>query len=134
MGSLIGSNDDYQKAVNCLEEIADLGWDTYVTYNNMGVLYERMGSYTKANKVYIEMLSKYGEDYRTYKRLAFLEVNIQATKANSERDYEQFVIYYDKAKELFEASKAKADSDLEMQLLANAYQQLIDGNWIEAEE
>ena len=133
VGSLTENADDYAQAIECFKEIVDLGWDTYITHNNMGVLYERMGSYSEANRVYIQMLSKYGEDYRTYKRLAFLEAHIQSTKANRERDYAQFVIYYDKAKELFEESNAKADSDMEMQLLNQAYQQLVDGNWIETE-
>ncbi|MGN0324735.1 MAG: protein kinase [Lachnospiraceae bacterium] len=120
----------YRQAIDCLQEIVELGWDTYVTHTNIGILYETIDELALAEEEFLGMLDTYGEDYRTYKRLAFLEINIQGTKENQDRDYSTFLEYYHNAKELFESSGARADSDMEMQLLEQTYGQLRDGNWI----
>ena len=88
-----------------------------------------MGQYDLAAQKFNEMLSEYGEDYRTYKRLAFLEIDVQAEKENQARDYNQFLAYYNQAKALYADSVAQSDADMEMQLLEQVYQQLVDGNW-----
>ena len=130
LGGLTADKETYLQAIACLQEIADLGWDTFVTHNNIGILYETVGEYTAAGQEFKEMLNVYGEDYRTYKRLAFLELDIQAAKENKNRDYGTFLEYYQNAVALFEESGVRADSDMEMQLLDQAYAQLLEGNWI----
>ena len=130
LGDLNGSRDIYLQAIDCLNQIAELGWDTYVTHNNIGILYQRIGEYEQAQQEFTSMLEKYGEDYRTYKRLAFLEIDKQSVKENRSRDYTQFLAYYQKAKELFADSGARQDSDMEMQLLEQAYAQLKEAGWI----
>ena len=131
LGDLNGSGDVYLQAIDCLNQIAELGWDTYVTHNNIGILYQRIGEYEQAQQEFTSMLEKYGEDYRTYKRLAFLEIDKQSVKENRSRDYTQFLAYYQKAKELFADSGARQDSDMEMQLLEQAYAQLKEGSWLD---
>lgn len=131
LGDLNGSRDVYLQAIDCLDQIAELGWDTYVTHNNIGILYQRIGEYEQAQQEFTSMLEKYGEDYRTYKRLAFLEIDKQSVKENRSRDYTQFLAYYQKAKELFADSGARQDSDMEMQLLEQAYAQLKEGSWLD---
>ncbi len=131
LGDLNGSRDVYLQAIDCLNQIAELGWDTYVTHNNIGILYQRIGEYEQAQQEFSSMLEKYGEDYRTYKRLAFLEIDKQSVKENRSRDYTQFLAYYQKAKELFADSGARQDSDMEMQLLEQAYAQLKEGSWLD---
>ena len=131
LGDLNGSRDIYLQAIDCLNQIAELGWDTYVTHNNIGILYQRIGEYEQAQQEFTSMLEKYGEDYRTYKRLAFPEIDKQSVKENRSRDYTQFLAYYQKAKELFADSGARQDSDMEMQLLEQAYAQLKEGSWLD---
>lgn len=131
LGDLNGSRDVYLQAIDCLNQITELGWDTYVTHNNIGILYQRIGEYEQAQQEFTSMLEKYGEDYRTYKRLAFLEIDKQSVKENRSRDYAQFLAYYQKAKELFADSGARQDSDMEMQLLEQAYAQLKEGSWLD---
>ncbi len=131
LGDLNGSRDVYLQAIDCLNQITELGWDTYVTHNNIGILYQRIGEYEQAQQEFTSMLEKYGEDYRTYKRLAFLEIDKQSVKENRSRDYTQFLAYYQKAKELFADSGERQDSDMEMQLLEQAYAQLKEGSWLD---
>lgn len=74
------------------------------------------------------MLELDTENYNTYKRFAFLEAERQSKKQISERNYEDFVQYYEKAKELHEASSVS--TDVEIQLLDNLYQQIVEGGWL----
>lgn len=122
--------EENKSAVESLQEIVELGWDTYITHNNIGILYEKMGDFEAAGQEFKEMLSSYGEDYRIYKRLAFLELDIQAAKDNSDRDYTCFLEYYDAAARLFADSGIQSDFDMEMRLLEQAYEQLKEGNWL----
>lgn len=130
LGNLTQETEYYRSAVENLQEIAGLGWDTYITHNNIGILYEKIGEFEAAGKEFKEMLSSYGEDYRIYKRLAFLELDIQAAKDNSDRDYTCFLEYYDAAVRLFADSGIQSDFDMEMSLLEQAYAQLKEGNWL----
>lgn len=130
LGELARNGEYDRKAVECLQEVAALGWDTYLTHNNIGILCERIGDFEAAGQEYHSMLVLYGEDYRTYKRLAFLELNIQAAKDNGDRDYERFLGYYCTAEKLFSGSGVQADSDMEMNLLRQTYEQLKEGNWL----
>lgn len=130
LGDLTQETEYYRSAVENLQEIAGLGWDTYITHNNIGILYEKIGEFEAAGKEFKEMLSSYGEDYRIYKRLAFLELDIQAAKDNSNRDYARFLEYYDAAVSLFADSGIQSDFDMEMSLLEQAYEQLKEGNWL----
>ena len=129
LGDVTGDTAYYAQAIEKLDEITKLGWDTYVTHNNIAILYQKMGNYEFAKQELTEMLLLYGEDYRTYKRLAFLELAMQSVKDNRDREYSLFLEYLNAASELFEQSSLCEDSDMEMQLLKQAYEQLKDGNW-----
>ena len=51
-------------------------------------------------------------------------------KANEERDYSAFLEYYEKAEKMYYDQLKNNDSDEEMQLLENVYQQVENGGWI----
>ena len=129
LGGMTGSADDYMGAVSCLQKVEELGWDVYTTHETIGILYMQTGNYDKAQETFEGMLKEYGEDYRIYKQLAFLEISRQAVLDNSYRNYDKFLEYYKKAVKLFEDSGARADSDQKMQLLKQDYEQLKIGNW-----
>lgn len=117
-----------EDAVSILWEIIGRGWGTYLTYNNIAILYQKMGDFSDAREVLEEMLKLDGENYNTYKRLALLEVERQNQKQLIERQYGDFVQYYEKAKELYEGTGTSGD--VEIQLLDNLYQQLLEGGWL----
>jgi hypothetical protein len=60
------------------------------------------------------MLEKYGDNYNTYKRLAFLEIEKQNTGDN--KDYTLFEEYYEKAEDLYKKQSIITD-DMEMNIL-----------------
>lgn len=123
------NDSSYQKeAIDLLNRVIENHWDTYKTYDNLVILNEKMGNYSKVSDYLSYMKKTYGEDYNIYKRYAFLEVDLQKTKSNENRDYSQFYTYYQKAKALY-ANEDQNDS--EMQLLDNVYQQVEKGGWLE---
>lgn len=125
-----GNSSYTVEAISLLQQVIDQGWDTYDTYDNLVVLCEKQGSYQEARSWLDQMIQKFGEDYNIYKRLAFLEVDLQEEKANSRRDYQAFAGYYQKAKKMYQEQLKGNHTDEEMQLLDHVYQQVLAGGWL----
>lgn len=125
-----GKKSYLEEAVKTSEKVIDNGWDTYTTYDNLVILCQKLGKLQGAEN-YLDMLAeKYGEDYNVYKRYAFLEVEKQERKSNQQRDYEAFESYYQKAADLYYKQLKDNNTDPEMQLLENAYNQVLEGGWL----
>ena len=75
----------------------------------------------------LRITQQYPEDYRAYKRLAFLEADIQQKKENQERDYGNMRELCKKAEELCE--KQGMEEDTEMQMLKTMLKDLEEGGW-----
>lgn len=116
MAGLTGDVSYYDSALGVFTQIADKGWDTYTTHNNMAIIYEQTDDLEAAEDELDMMLEKYGDNYNTYKRLAFLEIDKQEENAADSRDYSRFKEYYNKAEELYKTQSAVSD-DMEMNVL-----------------
>ncbi len=122
-----GNQNSYrQEAISIFEEIIDKGWGTYQNYNNLVVLYQKMGDTTAAIRVLNTMEKEYGKDYNTYKRHAILEYDIQAKKSASTRDYSYFDTYYRQAVKAYDPSL----KDSEMDVLDEMYRNVKEGGWL----
>ncbi|MDF2539879.1 MAG: Protein kinase domain [Herbinix sp.] len=128
-GTLKKDNSYYLKAIDLFVNAVTMGWDNYNTHNSLSLLYRMIGEYEKAFKELDFMLSEYGEHYNTYKRLAYLETDIQGNKINDDRDYTKFKEYYDKASDLYQEELKDNKNDTEMDFLDTIYQELVEGNW-----
>lgn len=117
-------------AADTLEGLVSLNWDSYSTHNNLAILYQKLDEHGKAAEELNRMLEDYGEDYNIYKRFAFLELDIQSEKANEERDYAQFLAYYERAKQLYDESSGSNRTDAEMTVLDDAVASLQRGGWL----
>lgn len=125
---LTGEENYGENAVSILREVIDRGWGTYLTYNNIAIMYQKMGKFSQAQEILEKMIELDTGNYNTYKRLAFLEAERQNQKQVDERKYGDFAQYYEKAKELYEVSGT--GTDVEIQLLDNLYQQIVEGGWL----
>ncbi|MGN0674381.1 MAG: protein kinase [Oscillospiraceae bacterium] len=124
-GKTTDNSEYYINAVATIEKMNSFGWRNYNSDNNLIILYQKTGDLVSAKKLAEEMFSVYGEDYNIYKRLAFVEAEIQNKQENSNRDYSTFLNYYNKAVQL-----CSDDSDMEMLLLDDILGQLKKGNWL----
>lgn len=124
-GNATDNIEYYKKAISAIEKKNSFGWRNYSSDNNLVILYQKAGELVSAKKLAEEMLSVYGEDHNIYKRLAFIEVEIQNSQAADKRDYSEFLNYYNKAIQLY-----NDDLDMEMLLLEDVLDQLKNGNWL----
>lgn len=129
-GTMTQDFDYYKKAIEEFTFIVKMGWDSYNTQNSLSILYRQLGEYDKSYEVLESMLDQYGENYNTYKRLAYLEADIQAALQNEARDYNKFVELYKKAFDLYQSEKNDNKNDAEMDYLENVYKDLQDGDWV----
>lgn len=119
------------EAVIKLNKVIEQGWETYETYDNLVILYEKQGELENAEIILGKMAELYGNDYNLYKRYAFLEIDKQELKGNQNRDYSKFVQYYREASQMYYSQLRNNNSDAEMGLLENVYEQVKSGGWIE---
>lgn len=124
------SEDFYgESAIKVLEAVIERGWGNYTTLHNIAILYQRLGDFGQCRQTLLKMQELEPENYISYKRMAFLEAEEQNQKSNQNREYDQFVSFYKKAKELYSRS-GENGKDAEMQLLDELYQQMLDGGWM----
>ena len=122
----------YQEAAKVFEQIQSQGMGTYDTDYNLSVLYQNMQQYDQEETVLNQMLEKYGDNYKTYKALAYLEVAKQSQADNEGRDYTKFQEYYLKAKELYQSQPDNNANDMEMDNLQDLYEQAVANGWMSA--
>lgn len=127
---LTESEEDNRQAIKVLENIRNLGYGTFQTDYNMGILYEKTGDYDKAIEWITKMTDEHREDYRWYKCMAYVELERQGTMENQDRNYSKFKEYYDTMLELYETS-GNQTGDMEIQVLKQLYSDLVDQNWLE---
>lgn len=118
----------YERALQTFSELKTQGYLSYQLMRNMAVLYQQTDQVKQAKEVLIEMEAQYPDRYETYKRLAFLEADIQQKKPNDDRNYNQMKEYYEKAQQLYQGQN---DFDGEMQQLENMIHELAAGNWFD---
>ena len=130
LGSDTGEVEYYQKAISVFKQIQSQGMGDYNTSYNLSVLYQNIGDYDSAEKELTQILNSYGEDYKTYKSLAFLEIARQSQIANEQRDYSKFKEYYEKADELYQKQLSSNANDMEMDRLKELHNQAVSNGWI----
>ena len=118
------------EAIQLLYEVIDRGWDTYDTYDNLAILFQKQKNQTEARNVLNKMIQMFGEDYNIDKRFAFLEIEEQEVLDNMSRDYSEFARYYKMAEKLYYEQLKDNNTDVEMGLLENIYQQVKSGGWL----
>ena len=116
-------------AIKYLDELIESGWASYSTYNNLVILCTNSARFDEAEKYLDKMEERFRDNYNVPKRRAFLELEIQSAKEESDRDFSKFLEYYNAADQLYrEQGGEKVDP--EMKLLKDDLQVLKDGNWL----
>ena len=71
----------------------------------------------------------YAENYLIYKRLAFLEMDVQAALNHSSRDYKTFDEYVKKCDEYYRKGN-RTEVDMEMEYLYQVYDEVVVKGWL----
>lgn len=117
----------YEKALTRFQELFAQGYSTEQMMENIAILYQQTDRLDEAKSMMEEMTEKYPKDYKSYKRLAFLEADRQQKKSNAYRDYRKMKEYYEQAAALY--ANTGNDSDTEMMMLENMMKDLQNGGW-----
>ncbi len=121
-----------QEAIDALQQVVDHNWATFMTYNNLVILYQQEGDLSEAERILSSVESEYAADYRWYKRAAFLEIAKQEVRANEDRDYRAFAEYDDRAEELYRMYlNGGGAADSEMSVLERQREEVENGNWLD---
>lgn len=126
-----GQTELRDEAIEVENLIIEQGWESYTTYNNLAILYQKQGNLDEAKQILNDMLDRYGDDYNIEKRFAYLEIDMQEQKENYSRDYSEFANYYEQAEKMYYDQLKNQNTDAEMQLLENIYQQVRSGGWLD---
>lgn len=129
LGWAYARKGEYEAALTELESLYGRGYSTRQMLENLAILYQEVGELSKAEHKIAEMIENDSEDYRGYKRLAFLEADKQ--QKNSTGNYSAVAEAYDRARELYE--QAGRPKDMEMEMLAHMMEELENGQWIPGE-
>ena len=97
------------------------------TLDRLAYISETLGDYSDASDFVSELTKNYPDDYRGYKRKAFLEAAIEEERQESERTYDEFRDAYNRANTLFSSSGNLADD--EMLKLRELHEKLRKGGW-----
>ncbi|MBR5969764.1 MAG: protein kinase [Lachnospiraceae bacterium] len=124
-----GVTENADDVIEHLNMVISNGWDSLITYNNLVRYYENLEQYDKSMETCITMEQQYPDRYETYKRRARLEIRIQKTLQENDRDYAQFYQYYEKACELYDEAKASGRTDGEMSELEKEFTDVNEKGW-----
>lgn len=130
----IDYSDVENKKENCLlaislfDKMEDMGYATYTSRMNIAILYHKIGDFSKAMEQLNRLLTIYPDNYNVYKRMAYVELDIQARTEKRDRDYHTFKEYYDRSMELYKEN-AK-NEDMEMLSLQQLYEDVVFNGWL----
>jgi len=115
-------------AIEQFEAMEEMGYATFTSRINVAILYEKMEKYEEAQEQLDGMLDLYPDNYVIYKRKAFVELDLQAARENSQRDYHLFEAYYTQAKTLYQ--ERAGGEDMEMLTLQQLYEDVESNGWL----
>jgi tetratricopeptide (TPR) repeat protein len=118
------------EALQIYVQLRKSGNISYQVWQNIGVLHQQLGDYGTAAEVYAEMAEAYPDDYRPYLRLAYLELEVQSTAPNEQRDYADAARYWTVASEKYGGRRPDAGDDAEMLQLKVLIDELRQNGWI----
>jgi tetratricopeptide (TPR) repeat protein len=125
---LAGNKSYLQNGIDLLQKSIANGYKDYNNYINLAYLFEQNGDFDQAKEILIDLTNNYPENYIAYKRLAYLEADIQSVTVASARDYTIFEQYYLAAKEKYEA--AEGTGDIELDFLDQMYSEAKASGWL----
>ena len=131
LGKATGNHDYFIDAIEVSQLIAEQYRASFTTYNNIVVLSKEIGDFVTADTTLSMMAEQFGNNYIIYMRRAFMEIDMQELKNMDQRDYTEFLHYYQIATALYEEQLRGNDTDFEMAELEIAYWQLQAGGWFD---
>ena len=130
-GVFTGNQSYTERAVEALDEIIGANYATLTDYLSKGVCLQSLKRFDEARECLLSAAEKYPDSYEIYKRLAFMEIEYQASLSADARDYRTFDGYAKTCRELYDA-KTRTEQDIEMDYLDHVRGEVVDKGWLDA--
>lgn len=121
-----GEENYRAEAASLLNELVERDWASKEDYHSLAVMYIKMDELEKSESIIDKRGEELGKDYDYYKLKAINETHKQNALSEEDRDYDDFVTYYNMAKSEYDESL----NDNEMSVLDDIYNRLKEGGWI----
>ena len=131
LGKNTGNHSYFVDAIEVSQLIVEQYRATFTTYNNIVVLSKEIGDFVTASTTLDIMEERFGESYIIYMRRAFMEIDLQELRNIDQRDYTEFLRYYNMAMALYQEQQRGNDTDFEMAELEILYWQIQAGGWFD---
>lgn len=98
------SQASYEQALACLTTLIDRGQATFAVRQNAALVLEYLDRFQEAEAMLLQLAADYPQDYRLPMRLALLYSDWEGTKPLEERNYDQFRVNCEQARQLYSGS------------------------------
>ena len=120
------TNNQYNNSAENFNKLLDLGYDRPYIYRNLAIIYQYMNNFSRAENILFTMKDKQPEEYSCYLQLGLLNLEREANKIESSRNYSKVLEYYNLAVQY--APQGEQTSDLIP--LGNKINELRQKGWI----
>ncbi len=125
MGEAYFTAQQYDLSLIKFNRLLELGYDRPHIYINIAVIHQQQGDFKKAEKILLDMKKNHPTEYTCYVQLAFVYIQTENAKPQSDRDYSNAVKNYELAKK-----HAGSDNARDLEQLERTMQELEDKGWI----
>ncbi|MBQ8578908.1 MAG: protein kinase [Clostridia bacterium] len=115
-------------AADAYRTIVDSGYATLTEWLNLSVCLQSIGQYEEAKAVLLSAEERYADRYELYKRLAFLELDVQYARPYAERNYLNFRDWGTKAVKMYQ-SLTTGEEDPEIEYLVRTGNEVVENGW-----
>ncbi len=129
-GAFTGDQSYTERAVKALDEVIAANYATLTDHLSRAVCLQSLKRFDEAREGLLTAAVKYPDSYEIYKRLAFMEIEYQASLSAGERDYQVFDGYFKACRELYDA-KTRTEQDIEMDYLDRVRKEVLDKGWLD---
>lgn len=121
-------NEYFKKAVKSFELLLTMGYNRPYIFRNIGIIYQEMEDFKKAESILLQMVEMYPENYRGYLQLAWLHLQKEGLNKNEHRDYGKVVEYY---KKVLKVTNNNQDNLEDITAFSRSIDELREKKWID---
>ena len=121
-----GEADTYDEAAEAFTRVIESGWSQAYIYRDLAIIYQKQGNYDKASDILDEMEAAWPDNYTVYVQRAWLLLEEEDAKPQTQRNYSKFEEVY---KQMLQKAGSNSN-DAEIQQLKSKYAELQEKGWL----
>lgn len=126
-----GSDSSWiSRGEECYSRLTELAGSSFNDWYNLVTLKEMRGDEDAAMELLERMRTGFPDQYKVPMKQALIEIQIQQSNSESDRDFRKAESYYKEAEELYESYRNAGMGDDEMQRLEGLMQDLYSLGWL----